>query len=140
MTLSAEGNIITAPQIVTDVWATMGAGNIETIGYSFFTPYIDITINDSKDVQFRFRLSYESGIGEPLYIFPAKEAKKIGGIFYTDLDDFRFRLKNNIDQHMPIPIDLDSTVKIIELQVMAGTVGITPAVIDKARYRQGYRQ
>ena len=128
-----EGNIITSPQTITDSWTDLGL-QIQTIDYSFFSTYLDIDINDSKNVQFRFRGIYDTGGAD--FIIPLKTIKKDKVL----LDDVYYEVNSDADQKIILQTDMDQNIKFIKLQVKVGTVGATAGIINTAKYRQGYRQ
>lgn len=128
-----EGNIITSPQTITGTWADLGV-KIESIDYSYFAAYIKIDINDSKNVQFRYRGIYEDS-GED-FIIPLKNIR--GNKIL--LDDFYYEVNNDSNQNIILQTNMDQNIKLIKLQVRANTVGATAGIVTYAKYRQGYRQ
>lgn len=133
MALSNNGDIITSPQTITGSWADVGI-EIETLSYSFFGSYIELDINDSKNVQFRYKALNSTGGSE--YSLPFKTIKKDKVL----LDDYPFEINSDTDQNIIIETEIDQAVPIIKLQVRALTVGATAGIIETATYRQGYRQ
>lgn len=134
----AEGNLITSPQTITGDWEDVKdvgtSGETETDGYSFFGAYIEFEINDSRDVEFRYRALKISG-GTEHYI-PLKIIRNTR----IDIKDVPERLDSDTDQSFVLEAVTDSIVPIIKLQVRALTVGAIPGIITTATYRQGYRQ
>ena len=133
MATISQGDIITAPQTLTGVWADLGLP-IETLNYSFFSPYIVLDINDSKDVRIRARAVYESGGDD--FIVPLQTIKKDRIL----LSDYFFEIDVDVDQNIIAPFEIDQTFPLVQIQVMAGTVGAVPGEITSAKYVQGYRQ
>jgi hypothetical protein len=133
MAQNNKGNIIESPQTLTGSWVDMGSAN-ECLNYSFFSPYIDLTINDSKNVRVRFRGLFELDGDD--YIIPCKIVKQ-GKVV---VDDFYYELDSDIDQKIILQTETDQNIYAIKVQVMAGTVGDTAGVINSAMYIQGYRQ
>lgn len=133
-----SGNIITSAQTITGSWADVKdagtSGEIATGNYSFFNTNIELDINDSENVQFRYLALDISGGLEYFVPFMNIKNNKI------ELDYVPFEIKNDEDQNIIIPIDLDQRVRILKLQVKALTVGSTAGIITTATYRQGYRQ
>lgn len=129
----SAGNLISSPQTITGSWTDVGGEN-ETIGYSFFNANIQLDINDSENVQFRYLALNVTGGLEYFVPFLNIKVNKI------ELDYVPFEIKNDEDQNILIPIDLDQRIRILKLQVRALTVGSTAGIITTATYRQGYRQ
>ena len=133
MASQAKGNIIDSPQTITDSWADVG-GEIETLNYSFFGAYLVLDINDSEDVEFRFRGLEISGGTE--YYIPLKVIKNDR----VDIKDFPFRIHSDVDQNLILETQLDNIIPLLKLQVRALTVGATAGIVTSATYRQGYQQ
>ena len=133
MAISKSGNLIEAAQTITGSWVDVGA-TIETNKFSFFTSYIDLDINDSKDVQFRYRALFEEDGDE--FIIPLRTRRKSS----VTLRDYYFEVDNDVDQKFVLEEQIDDTVTLIKLQVRAETVGATAGQILSAKYIQGYRQ
>lgn len=138
MAAVSKGNIITSPQTITgsfvDVKDSGTTGEIETLGYTFFGAYIELDINDSKNVQFRFRTLDVTGGTE--YYIPFKTIRKDKSL----LDDFPEEVNKDVDQNFVLEAIMDNIIPIIKLQVKALTVGSTAGIITTATFRQGYSQ
>lgn len=140
MAISNEGNLITEALTITGTggnWQdvkTSGAGETESLDYSFFTSFIELDINDSLNVQFRYVGLYVTGGLE--FILPLKTIKKDKIL----LDAVPFEINSDSDQNILVATEIDQTVPIIKLQVQALTLGGTAGIITSATYRQGYRQ
>ena len=133
MAAISTGNIITSPQTITGSWVDLGV-EIESLDYSFFGAYIVLDINDSEDVEFRFRGLNVTGGTE--YYLPLKVIKNDR----VDVKDFPYRIHVDEDQNFILGTELDIIIPIIKLQVRALTVGATAGIVTSATYRQGYRQ
>jgi hypothetical protein len=131
-----SGKLITSPQTITADWTNVGCC-INTTGYSFFSSIIDLDINDSENVQFRYRAQHDDDLGTiQNIILPMKTLKKDKIL----LDDVYYEINDDIDQSIIIETGIDQVIHNLTLQVRALTVGATPAVINTALYHQGYRQ
>lgn len=138
MSAQSSGNIITSPQTITGSWADVKdsgtSGEIDALGRSFFCSYIELDINDSLNVQFRFKALDVKGGNE--YFIPFRTLKPNK----TLLDGFPFEINNDADQNIIITTPTNNAIPIIKLQVQALTVGGTAGIITTATYRQGYVQ
>ena len=128
-----KGVIIDTPQTITETWADVGS-EIPTNNFSFFTSYIDLDVNDSENVQLRYRAVFEEGGDD--YIIPLKTIKRIT----VKLDDFSYEVNSDTDQKFVLEEEIDDTVSFIKLQVRALTAGTTPGRLVSVKYKQGYRQ
>lgn len=129
MRLLAENQILTA------TFTKLSTGGLDipnTLLYSFITLALDITINDSKDVQIKPFFEDDSD----LYQFPLETIKKSS---VTIVPQF-VELDNDVDQLIMVEFELDNTIDLVQIQVRVDTPGATPAVINKAQFGLGYRQ
>ena len=133
MAIQNAGSLITSPQTVTGSWVDVGSA-VESVNYSFFSTYIDLDVNNSKNVQFRFRGLYEETGSD--YIIPIKSIKTSKIL----LDDFYYELDSDVDQNVVLQTQIDQNVNLTKLQVRAETVGSPAAIVTEAKYIQGYRQ
>lgn len=128
------GTILDTPQAITGDWVDVGSP-IETIDFSFFRSFIDLTIGDSQNIQFRYLLSYQSGSSEyPEQAITVNPTK-------TKIDPEIIEVNTDASQLIALPIlTLMGTVAFVQLQVKALTVGSSAGTINSAYYRQYYQQ
>lgn len=130
MILLAENQTLTAS------FVQLGTSSLvipTALKFSFLTLAIDLTINNSKNVQ--IKPFFEDTNGD-LYEFPL-ESVKINKVTVIPL--FK-ELDNDVDQRILVEFGLDNTIDLVQIQVRAGILGVTPGVINKAQFNLGYRQ
>lgn len=107
----------------------------ETKNYAFITLALDITINDSKNVQIKPFFEDQKNNNE-LYQFPIEEVKKSIITIQPQVKE----LDNDVSQRILVEFEIDNTIDLVQIGVRVDTLGATPAVINKAQFGLGYRQ
>ena len=120
----ADQPLISAPQTLTDEWTSLGDYEIPTQRAQRIAVYFDLDINNSKKVRMRLVGKTQYGVSDYFILHAAEGSLAVNSEYYEFADadnrqDARFRL--------------DKTAPIVQVQVMANTVGVTPARILSAK-------
>lgn len=123
-------SIIPAPQDITGAWANLG-DPVRVEGARTAGLWVNLDINNSQNVRIRALVQHTDGGSQYLIPIRAITASQIN--VQPEFVEFT----NDVDQLMVLASDLEGIVRYIQWQVMAGTVGITPAQIDSAEATTG---
>lgn len=115
------------PQNFTDSWVDYG-GEIGTDGYAAIGLWLNIDINDTKDVRFRALAKHISG-GEG-YLLPIKT--ETPSVVYVG--DEQHEVTADVDARKVVSFGLDGIVPFVQIQIQAGTVGATAGQILDSKY------
>jgi hypothetical protein len=118
-------------QNLTNSWADIGS-EIDLRRYRYLTLWINLDINDSNNA--RIRILWKRALaGTDEYVLPIK------AIGASDIKVEPHYIEFNVDEDrlMVIGFDLLNTAAIIQVQVMAGTVGASAGQIDSIYYSAG---
>jgi len=105
-------------------WASVGTQDFRTGGARNLGAFVDLTVNDSKDVRFRLRSTYASG-GSAYYLPVATESASD-----VKVEDEYVELNVNTDQKQLIVWDLDGVAPYCTFEASAGTAGGTAGTLD----------
>lgn len=132
--MSYSGKIITVvgsseeyldtPITLTNDWVTIGS-RIGTIGLTSIGVWLDVVINDSTEILIR-PVCYPSERSDNGYSVPTME-------IYTGINHVypkQYLLEEASDQKLTFQITTAKIIPYVEIQVKAGTVGVTPATIN----------
>lgn len=133
-TVEGPIQLITTPQDVTADWVDVGpeipASGFNSIG---FWLEFGITGTTSLNLQFRLLLRHtKAGTAYNRTFYTASTGFDLAVPYFVQLDQ-------DADQNLFVPFDLNCAVPFVQLQIMAGSVGATPASLDNARYTLGMR-
>lgn len=124
--MSNEPTIITAPQTVTGSWADLG-GELDMTSWRRIGLWIDLDINDSNNVRIRALVKIaKNGALEYVPVIKTISATDIGiiGGYYEFTSDS--------NQQAYFELETNGLIPVIQWQVMAGTAGASPAIINSA--------
>lgn len=123
-------------QTLTATFAKLGTIALpSTLNFSFLTVALDITMNDSKNLQIK-PFFEDTKNNDELYEFPIEEVKKSLITIQPQVKE----LDLDVDQRILVEFEMDNTIDLIQLQVRVDTLGATAAVINRAQFGLGYRQ
>lgn len=130
--------IITSPQTITAAFVDLETFTLDLKTPMIFNIWADITLNDSSDITFRLLTDpdFDTAIGNidhPL-------ATKLITPTKTELRALELIIKNSAFNGTKAPIvsfNIGNSIPILKVQVKAGTLGATPAVINTAEYTIG---
>lgn len=120
---------ITTAQNFTAGWVDLG-GEIPSFGWDNLTIWLDITKNNSTGLQVRFVHLHTSGGDEYNHINEVVAS----GITSTYIQHY---LLEDTDQKIIIDHRLFNTANYCKCQIKCAVVGVTPAVVDDAKYSLG---
>lgn len=142
MALQNTGELITSAQTLTASFAPLGSP-IEVLGYTFYKVFPQININDSKGVEFRFKILNEIGGDEIIEPTVDVTREKIGGVvkFKTTVRANEIHaIPDDIDQTTIIQLRTGQNLALVQTEVRATTVGASAGEILTAKFRQDYIQ
>lgn len=124
--------LISAAQNLTGAWADLGS-EVKTSGFQHLGLWLNVDINDSSDVRVRVLAKHTEAHADE-FSLPIKTV----GASSVAIEDEYFELTDDADQKILIGVDLDGIVPVIQIQVMAGTLGATAGQIDGALVTMAY--
>ncbi len=139
-TLTADGYRVpptvlkSTAQDLTANWADLGS-EIDTDGYNWMKLFLQVDKNNSLNIRIRvLEKTTDDGAIEYTQVIETVGASD------TKLEDHYYELNvdgADQDENIAILIELRNTVPVVQVQVMAGTVGATAGQIDGAHYSLG---
>lgn len=108
----------TTPQAITGTFANVG-DEINVIGYKKATVYVDVTNNDTTDIQFKPILRLLEG-ASTTYTLPIKSVSSAS----TAITDLLYELDVDTDMKTTFTIEIDGTYS---LQIQVAGTGNIPA-------------
>lgn len=121
---------LAAAQAITGAWADLGAVQ-EITGAASVAVWIELDINDSTDVRIRLLALHTAGGTE--YVLPIETT----GTSDTAVEDEYIEFEDDADQNMVIGWELRGVVRLVQVQVMAGAVGVAAGAITVATMTTG---
>jgi len=118
--------LVTSAQDLTAAWVDLGS-EYEVAGARFVGVYVNLDINSSSDARIRF-LGKHTGAHADEFVLPIRTV----GASDVKVEDEYIEFNTDADQKMLIGADLDGVVMFLQVQVQAGTVGVTAGQIDDA--------
>lgn len=130
--------ILTSSQTVTASYADMETFTLSLKTPMIFNIWMDITLNNSEDITFRLLTDpdFDTAIGSIDYPLPLERIKRSR----TELVALEKVIKNSSFNGTKAPIvsfEVKNSIPILKIQVKAGTLGGTAAVINTAEYTLG---
>ena len=125
---SGATTLISAAQNLTNAWADLG-GEIETTGVNEIGVFLEVDINDSANVRAR-ALCKTALAATNEFTLPIKTV----GASAVSVEAEYMELNVDADQKILLPFALSRLVPVVQIQIMAGTVGTTAGQIDSAVY------
>lgn len=111
---------------VTAVWQDVTSKVINTKNVDSVGLWVDATINDARNLRFRAVGVPEAKSTEE-YDLPIQTVDP--DIIKLEAEFFEFEI--DLDQKMVFQLSIGDLIPYIKIQVQAGTVGATPAVLNK---------
>lgn len=118
--------LISSAQNLTGTWADLGS-EIRTAGANKLALWLTVDINLSNNVRVR-GLAKHASAGSEEYDFPISTVNPS----YIGIVPEYVEFENDSDQLMIIKFSLDEVIPYTQIQVMAGTPGVSPGQIDAA--------
>ena len=126
--LSLQENVVTdlisAPQTVTASWADLG-DVIDLRGIKSIGVWLGVDINSSANIRIKV-LGLKTAIATAEFELGAASAFSSG---VSSVDFGYYELTTDADQNVMIPIELNNMYPFAQIQVIAGTLGVTAAII-----------
>ena len=123
--------LIAAKQVITAAWVDLGDA-VDTRGAETLGVWIVLDIEGSNDVRIRALALHTAEDNE--YLLPIRTVSSTDVKITPEYMEFA----NDVDQNMLLAVTLKNIVPMVQLQVMAGTLGSPAAEIDEADTTQGY--
>lgn len=123
--------LITAKQVITANWVDLGSV-IDTRGAETLGLWIVLDIEGSNDVRIRALAAHTAAGTE--YTLPIRTVSSTDVKVRPEYIEF----DTDADQNMLLAVKLENIVPLVQVQVMAGTLGSPAAEIDEAHTTKGY--
>jgi hypothetical protein len=127
MKTQIHGELLVSPQSVTASWVDLGA-EINTNYYNMLGAFVKLDINSSQNVRIR-ALAKHAPAGTDEYVTPIDVITSSGSNEWDNVTDHYFEFGADVDQNVLLKVELDCLIPVIQLQVMAETVGATAGQI-----------
>jgi hypothetical protein len=124
--------LISAAQDLTGAWADLGS-EIKTSGFQHLGLWLNVDVNGSSDIRARILAKHAEAHADE-FSLPIKTV----GTSSVAIEDEYFELTDDVDQKILIGVDLDGIVPVVQIQVMAGTLGAPAGQIDAALVTMAY--
>lgn len=119
-------DLITTAQDLTSGWVNLGEP-IDMTNFNRLGLYLNLDINSSLNARFR-ALGKRAKNDAEVYTLPIKTVSASDVKVESEYVEFNV----DADQRMILTIATEGVVPFIQIQVQAGTVGVTPGQIDNA--------
>lgn len=124
--------LIETVQVLTGAWKNIGLV-IDAQGEDRLGVWINLVINDTVNARVRALAKRELG-GVDEYLLPVRTISASDVKVSPEYIEFN----NDIDQKMILGIELDNVIPFVQLQIMAGTVGVNAGRIITAHITRGH--
>lgn len=124
----APTSVVATPQDFTAAWVDLG-GEIDTRDMETVVLWPVLDINDTLNARIRVVAKHTLAHADE-FVLPIKTV----GSSDVSLEDLYYEWEDDTDQNIALSVLLERAVPVVQVQIMAGTVGATAGQIDRCVY------
>jgi len=120
-------DLISAAQNFTASWVQLGDKRIDCRDKQKIALWFNLDVNDSLNMRFR-AVGFKDETDSDAYVLPIMSVSSSK----VELADEYYEFADDDDQRMIVEIDVLDVLPYVEIQIQAGTAGVSPGQIDEA--------